>query len=104
MLVITRQIKAARSLIGWEQHDLASNSGVAISTVRRLESQKGPIAVRFETIEKTCKAFERAGLEFTGEPNPGVRLGSKADASRLDEFEVRGKAASHCFRWQPREK
>jgi transcriptional regulator with XRE-family HTH domain len=104
MLVITRQIKAARSLIGWEQHDLASNSGVAISTVRRLERRGGPIGVRFETIEKICKAFEKAGIEFIGEPNPGVRLASHADISRLDEVEARGKTASQCFGWQPQKK
>jgi predicted transcriptional regulator len=53
MLVIMRQIKAARSLIGWEQHQLALQSGVAISTIRRLEGLKGgAIGAHFETIEK----------------------------------------------------
>lgn len=104
MLVITRQIKAARSLIGWEQHDLASNSGVAISTVRRLESRSGPIGVRFETIAKICRAFEKAGIEFIGEPNPGVRLASDTVGSRLDEVEARGKTAAQCIGWQLREK
>jgi transcriptional regulator with XRE-family HTH domain len=74
MLVITRQIKAARSLIGWEQHQLALNAGVAISTVRRLEGLKGPIGAHFETIEKIRQAFESAGIEFMGNPTPGVRL------------------------------
>ncbi len=85
MLVITRQIKAARSLIGWEQHHLASSSGVAISTIRRLESQRGQIGARFETIEKICEAFERAGIEFIGEPNPGVCLKLGDNPSRVDE-------------------
>jgi transcriptional regulator with XRE-family HTH domain len=74
MLVITRQIKAARSLIGWEQHQLALNSGVAISTVRRLEGMNGAIGARLRTIDKIRKAFEKAGIEFIGDPNPGVRL------------------------------
>lgn len=74
MLIITQQIKAARSLIGWEQHQLASNAGVGISTIRRLEGLEGPIGAHFETVEKIRRAFESAGVEFMGEPGPGVRL------------------------------
>lgn len=79
MLVITRQIKAARSLIGWEQHQLALRSGVAISTVRRLEGMNGAIGARLRTIEKIRKAFESAGIEFIGDPNPGVCLRASRD-------------------------
>jgi transcriptional regulator with XRE-family HTH domain len=82
MLVITRQIKAARSLIGWEQHELARSSGVAISTVRRLESLNGAIGARRRTIEKIRAAFEEAGIEFIGDPNPGVCLCSKPRGER----------------------
>jgi transcriptional regulator with XRE-family HTH domain len=74
MLLITRQIKVARTLIGWEQHRLAANAGVAISTVRRLESLDGPISAQFETVEKIRTAFERAGIEFIGNPHPSVRI------------------------------
>jgi transcriptional regulator with XRE-family HTH domain len=74
MLVITRQIRAARSLIGWEQNTLAVNAGVSISTVRRLESLDGPISAHFETVEKIRAAFERSGIQFIGNPNPGVRV------------------------------
>jgi transcriptional regulator with XRE-family HTH domain len=75
MLVITRQIKAARSLLGWEQNELAVQSGLAISTIRRLEGLRdAPISAQFETVEKIRCAFERAGIEFLGNPNPGVRL------------------------------
>lgn len=74
MLVITQQIKAARSLLGWEQFELACKAGIAISTVRRLECQRGPIGAHFETVEKIRRAFENAGIEFMGNPNPGVRL------------------------------
>jgi transcriptional regulator with XRE-family HTH domain len=74
MLVITCQIRAARSLIRWEQQELAVNSGISISTVRRLESLDGPIPARFDTVEKLQTAFERAGVEFIGNPNPGVQI------------------------------
>lgn len=74
MLIIPRQIKAARSLIGWEQCELARNSGVAISTVRRLEALDGAIRARSRTIEKIRRAFENSGVELLGDPSPGVRL------------------------------
>ncbi|QDW40557.1 transcriptional regulator [Bradyrhizobium sp. KBS0727] len=74
MLINTRQIKAARSLIGWRQFELAEQSGVGISTIRRLEGAEGRIEAHFDTIEKLRLAFERAGIEFLGRLNPGVRL------------------------------
>ena len=74
MLVITRQIKAARSLIGWEQYTLADRAGIAISTVRRLEALQGPIVAHFETVEKIRAAFERTGIQFIGKPFPGVQI------------------------------
>jgi len=75
VLVMTRQIKAARSLLGWEQYQLSVQSGVAISTIRRIEGSRGTaICAHFETIEKIRAAFEQAGIEFIGNPGPGVRL------------------------------
>jgi transcriptional regulator with XRE-family HTH domain len=86
MLVIVRQIRAARSLLGWEQNDLAVQSGVAISTIRRLEGLKdAPIAANFETIQKIMMAFERGGVEFLGNPCPGVRLKSSAGLASHEE-------------------
>jgi transcriptional regulator with XRE-family HTH domain len=75
MLVITQQIKAARALLGWGQYDLAVKSGIAISTVRRLERSSGSLCAHFETIAKIRSALEGAGVSFSGEPYPGVSLG-----------------------------
>ena len=84
MLVIVRQIRAARSLIGWEQNELAVQSGVAISTIRRIEALKdAPIAANFDTIEKIRRAFERAGIEFIGHPCPGVRLKLEKEGEQM---------------------
>lgn len=75
MLVVVRQIRAARSLLGWEQNDLAVRSGIAISTIRRLEGlNDAPIVANFETIKEISLAFELAGTEFLGHPGPGVCL------------------------------
>ena len=74
MLVITGQIRVARSFLGWAQQQLAVNAGIAISTVRRLEALQGPIVAHFETVEKIRAAFERAGIQFIGKPFPGVQI------------------------------
>jgi transcriptional regulator with XRE-family HTH domain len=74
MLVWVRQIKAARSLIGWGQYQLAVKAGVGIATIRRLERMDGVISAQFGTIEKIRRALEGAGIEFIGAPKPGVCL------------------------------
>ena len=71
-----RQMKAARSLLGWSQSDLASHSGVSQPTIARLESAGDQLGGRERTIRKIQSALETSGIEFieangTGE---GVRL------------------------------
>jgi predicted transcriptional regulator len=73
-LITGRQLKAARALLGWEQWDLAKKSGVAISTIRRMESFEGEIAARTATLSLVQKAVEKAGIEFLNNGQPGVRL------------------------------
>jgi transcriptional regulator with XRE-family HTH domain len=75
-LVTTRQIKAARALLGWSQADLAQRSGVSEPTVARLESADGELGGRQDTVEKMQTAIEAAGVEFIEENGggAGVRL------------------------------
>jgi predicted transcriptional regulator len=72
--VSIRQIKAARELVGWTQDDAAANSGVSITTIKRLEAQDGPLGGRVATGERIIAALEAAGVEFTNGDQPGVRL------------------------------
>ena len=91
MLVTARQIRAARSMLGWEQNDLATQSGVGISTIRRLEKLKdAPLGANFSTIERIKSAFERAGIEFLGNPGPGVRLAPAKLPTHDEAFLRRG--------------
>ena len=75
-MVTTRQIKAARALLGWSQSDLAEKSGVSEPTVARLESVDGELGGRELTIEKIRAAIEAAGVTFIEADGggPGVRL------------------------------
>ena len=53
---------------------MAEKSGVSMPTIMRLEAKGGELGGRDETREKIRTAFERAGIEFTDEEGPGVRL------------------------------
>jgi transcriptional regulator with XRE-family HTH domain len=68
-----RQIKAARSLLGWSQDDLAEKSGVSKPTIGRLESQDGEaVGGRQETGTALVTALEKAGIEFIAENGGGA--------------------------------
>ena len=76
-----RQIKAARSLLGWSQDDLAEKSGVSKPTIGMLESQDGEtVGGRAETGDALVAALEKAGIEFIAENGggAGVRLRKRA--------------------------
>lgn len=74
-MITSDQIRAARALLRWSGKDLAEKSGVGFSTVMKMESDSGVPNSNFKTFEALRKAFEDAGIEFTGSPDSqaGVR-------------------------------
>ena len=79
-----RQIKAARSLLGWSQDDLAAASGISKPTIGRLESidTTAPIGGRQETGEALVVALEKAGVEFIAENGGGAGVRMKKRGKR----------------------
>ena len=77
-MIIVSQLRAARGLINWTQQELAAASGVALSTIRRMERGEGPIRGTAENVWKVQAALEDAGANFIdaeeGVGGPGVRL------------------------------
>jgi transcriptional regulator with XRE-family HTH domain len=75
-LITSGQIKAGRALLKWTGADLAEKSGVAFSTIMRMEATDGVPNGTMKTIEAIKKAFEEAGVEFIGSPESqaGVRF------------------------------
>ncbi len=75
-MITAGQLKAARGLLGWNQDQLAAVSGVAISTIRRMEGKDGRIGGYAENVWKVQKAIEDAGVVFINENGggAGVRL------------------------------
>jgi transcriptional regulator with XRE-family HTH domain len=74
-LITSAQIRAARGLLDWSRRELAEKSGVGFSSLLRLESFDGIPSSNVKTLEALKKAFEEAGVEFTGAPDSqaGVR-------------------------------
>jgi len=75
-LITSGQIRASRALLKWTGKQLAEISGVAFSTLMRLEAGEGVPGAQAKTLDAIQKAFEEAGIEFIGTPDdaPGVRL------------------------------
>jgi transcriptional regulator with XRE-family HTH domain len=70
----SRQMKAARSLLGWKQPKLAVKSGVSLPTISRMELSAGLVSGHSRNVYAVLSAFERAGIEFLNGDEPGVRL------------------------------
>ena len=70
------QLRAARALLGWSQGSLAEASGLAIATIKRMESARGPLKSSAENVLKVQQALEDAGVVFIERNGggPGVRL------------------------------
>ncbi len=78
-MIISEQLRAARGLVGWSQSALAKASGLALSTIKRMEGERGPLRSSAGNVLKVQQALEGAGVIFidADEEGPGVRL--KAD-------------------------
>jgi transcriptional regulator with XRE-family HTH domain len=61
-MITSRQVRAARALLGWTQQLLADRALVALTALKRLESDR--LSVRDATREAVRKALEAAGIVF----------------------------------------
>ena len=75
-MITSRQIRAARALLGWSQQQLADKAIVSLNAVARLE--KGIVDSRISTVQAIQKALVKAGIEFldADQKGEGVRLKS----------------------------
>ena len=74
-MITARQIRAARSLLGWTQQELADKSIVSLNAVARLES--GKVDSRVSTLGAIQRALETGGILFLSadrDLGEGVRL------------------------------
>ena len=70
------QLRAARSLLRWQQTDLATASSVSVPTIKRFEAMDGELTGHSSTIRLLQLSLEAAGVQFIPENGggAGVRL------------------------------
>ena len=89
-MITFRQVRAARSLLGWTQEMVADKALVAPTALKRLQSESG-LKVREDTRGQVHRALENAGIVFlASEQGEGVMLvrnpGGARGASRRGKF------------------
>jgi transcriptional regulator with XRE-family HTH domain len=80
LILHAEQIRAARSLLGWSQAELAKNAKVGSMTVRRFETGGGPVRGTIESLVRVQSALELAGIQFIAADewgSVGVRLNQR---------------------------
>jgi len=70
-MMTVEQLRAARSLLGWSQAELATRAGLSLPTVKRLEGGFGP-RVSDDAQTRLQRAIEAAGIEFLHENGAGI--------------------------------
>ena len=71
---MSEQIRAARALLRWDQKQLAVAADISVQTVKRIEGIPGKVSAYTGTVDAIEKAIEGAGVAFTNDDEPGVRL------------------------------
>jgi predicted transcriptional regulator len=79
-MITPEQIRAARSLLGWRQADLAKASGISQVAIKNIE--RGATDPKASTLDAIQAAFDKAGVVFldagdTRDGGLGVRFKSK---------------------------
>jgi transcriptional regulator with XRE-family HTH domain len=70
------QIRAARALIRWSAEDLAKQTALSVTTIRRAELAESETSLTSANDRAIRQALEAAGVEFIDENGggPGARL------------------------------
>jgi transcriptional regulator with XRE-family HTH domain len=76
-MIVSEQIRMARTALRWSPRDLAKHSRVSYSTIRRVEALGGLPKCTKPNLLAIQKTLESAGIEFIGTPEdrPGIRIG-----------------------------
>ncbi len=69
-------------MLRWEQRDLAEASGVSLPSIKRLETQPGPLSAQERTLTELRRALEKAGVEFIAENGGGAGVRMKKRGKR----------------------
>src|SRR5262249_60680174 len=82
------QIRAARALLRWSAEDLARESTLGVTTIRRAELAEGETSMTTANDSAGRRTLEAAGVEFIDENGggPGVRRKKRTRAKSAKCF------------------
>jgi len=66
-MITAAQLRAARALVGMDQRELATASGLSLPTIQRMEASEGVIRGNVDSLMKLIAALEAAGVELINE-------------------------------------
>lgn len=74
--LVSAQLRAARALLRWSAEDLARESRLGVTTIRRAELASNETSMTAANDVAVRRTLEAAGVEFIDENGggPGVRL------------------------------
>ena len=81
-MITAAQLRAARSLLGIDQRQLAELSALSVPTIQRMEASDGVIRGNVDSLMKLISALDAAGIALIGDNatssggGRGVRLKS----------------------------
>jgi transcriptional regulator with XRE-family HTH domain len=79
-MITAAQLRAARSLLGIGQRELAERAGLSLPTIQRMEASDGVIRGNVDSLMKLVDALAASGIELIAEDTVstgggrGVRL------------------------------
>ena len=84
-MITGRQVRAARALLNWKQEMLAEKALVALTALKRLESERG-LPVHEGTRDQVRRALEGAGILFVeSDRGRGIMLLNETRANSTQE-------------------
>ncbi|GBQ91215.1 XRE family transcriptional regulator [Acetobacter nitrogenifigens DSM 23921 = NBRC 105050] len=94
-MITGRQVRAARALLNWTQERLAEKALVALTALKRLESERG-LGVHEGTIDQVHRALEAAGILFieSGQGRGVMFLHETSESQTRQNAGHRGRAPS----------
>jgi hypothetical protein len=85
-MITGRQVRAARALLNWKQDMLAEKALVALTALKRLESERG-LPVHESTHDQVRRALETAGVLFVeSDRGRGVMLLNEVSAQQTQKL------------------
>lgn len=66
-MISAAQLRAARSLLGFDQRKLAELCGLSVPTIQRMEASEGVVRGNVDSLMKLVAALDAAGIELIGE-------------------------------------